>query len=186
MPIRVALSAYAGPIPRLVVPICRLPSRRSRCTVERHVPRHDQVRVAGEEDEPAGRRGRASRGRRAPRSRHLGSTTQPAPIAHALPAMMPDGTAGSCTSRRRRRSCALRWGRPGSGRRGRSPRRAGRRSCPCPRRPTAHRRSRWRARGPVLHRRPAHGRQPTPKAPAAAFAARFPPHVVRERIIRDP
>ncbi len=30
MPIRVALSAYAGPIPRRVVPICSFPSRRSR------------------------------------------------------------------------------------------------------------------------------------------------------------
>ena len=29
MPIRDALSAYAGPMPRFVVPICSLPSRRS-------------------------------------------------------------------------------------------------------------------------------------------------------------
>ena len=61
----------------------------------------------------------------------------------------PTGSRGSCTSRRRRRSCARHSGRPGSGRRGRSPGRAGRRSCPSPRRPTARRRSRSRAR--ALH-----------------------------------
>ena len=63
------------------------------------------------------------------------------------------GSAGSCTSRRRRRSCARRSARPGSGRRGRSPGRAGRRSCPCPRRPTARRRSRSRARHSVSQNR---------------------------------
>ena len=49
MPIRVALSAYAGPMPRLVVPIWSVP-RRSRAPSSA-VPRHDQMRVAGDEDE---------------------------------------------------------------------------------------------------------------------------------------
>ena len=47
------------------------------------------------------------------------------------------GAARACTSRRRRRPCARRWPRPDSGRRRHAGRRAGRRSSPWPRRPTA-------------------------------------------------
>ena len=117
--------------------------------VERHVPRHDQVGVARR-----GRRGRPSRGRgprggRARRSGPAGSTTQPAPIAQALPVMIPEGTARILYVSPSTTIVCPRWGRPGSGRRGRSPGRAGRRSCPCPRRPTAHRRSQWQARATV-------------------------------------
>ena len=72
-------------MPRRVVPICSLPSRRSRSAVERHVPGHHR-----------GARCRRCRGGRAwtwPRDstsstspmRTAGSTTQPAPYRAALP-----------------------------------------------------------------------------------------------------
>ena len=38
-------------MPRRVVPICSDPSRRSRRLVDRDVPRHDQVGVAGDDDD---------------------------------------------------------------------------------------------------------------------------------------
>ena len=120
--------------------------------VECDVPGHDQVRVAGDEDKP--RRRAAARLQlvelrpRAPRDRRRNRPRSRSPC----PGRSRTGSAGSCRSPRRRRWCGRRSGRPGSGRRGRSARRAGRRSCPCPRRPTARRRSRSRARAAVLHR----------------------------------
>ncbi len=113
--------------------------------VDREMPRHDQVGVAGDVDLV----GRVA----APLElvelgdQHLRIDDAAVDDHARLAADNPAGGArGSCTSRRRPRSYGLRSGRPGSGRRHRSPGRAGRRSCPCLRRPTARRRSRWRAR----------------------------------------
>ena len=101
-----------------------------------------------------------------------GSTTQPAPIALALPVMIPDGIGPDLVRLAVDDDRVARVrARPDSGRRGRTPGRAGRRSCPSPRRPTARRRSRSLARGTVLHRR------------RSAAAARGAVQILRERTI---
>ena len=137
-------------MPRRVVPIWRLPSFRSRAPSSATCQGMIRCALPERKTSPAVTWPRLSRSSSSSITT-CGSTTQPAPIARRLAGDDPRrDLRGSCRSRRRRRSCARRSGRPGSGRRGRSPGRAGRRSCPCPRRPTAHRRSRWQARAPFL------------------------------------
>ncbi len=46
MPTRAALSAYAGPMPRFVVPIAQVAEPQLARAVHEPVPRHHQVRVA--------------------------------------------------------------------------------------------------------------------------------------------
>ena len=128
----------------------QLPEPPLARAVERDVPRHDQVRVAGDEDEAVGA---------------MPATLELVELVDQH--LRVDDAAGADRARdaaddpRRDRpdlvglavdddGVARRSGRPGSGRRGRTPGRAGRRSCPSPRRPTAPRRSRSRARGRIL------------------------------------
>ena len=92
MPMRVALSAYAGPIPRRVVPICSFPSRRSRAPSSATC--HGMIRCALPETKtsPSVRCPRPSSSSSSSIST-CGSTTQPAPIALATPPTIPDGIA---------------------------------------------------------------------------------------------
>ena len=89
---RVALSAYAGPMPRRVVPIWRFPSLRSRAPSRATC--HGMIRWAFPETNtrPSVRCPRDSSSSSSP-IRTSGSTTQPAPIALATPVTMPDGMA---------------------------------------------------------------------------------------------
>ena len=48
------MSAYAGPLPRRVVPIWSFPRRRSRGLVEGDVPRHHHVRLGRQPDDVDG------------------------------------------------------------------------------------------------------------------------------------
>ena len=121
--------------------------------VDRDVPRHDQVRVAGDADSPRSRCPRASRSSSSSISTS-GSTTQPAPSTHALPGEDPGRDLAELVR------LAVDDDRVAGVRAAlvaadevRVLRRAGRRSCPCPRRPTARRRSRSRARPECARRR---------------------------------
>ena len=84
IPIRVALSAYAGPIPRRVVPIWSRPRRRSRAPSSATC--HGMIRCAFPEtnSRPSVSCPRDSRSSSS-EIRTAGSTTQPAPIAERLP-----------------------------------------------------------------------------------------------------
>ena len=165
-------------MPRRVVPIWRFPSFRSRAPSSATC--HGMIRCALPERKtrPAVTWPRPSRSSSSPITTSRVDDAAGADRGRLAGDDPGRDLRGSCTSRRRRRSCALRSAHPGSGRRGRSPGRAGRRSCPCPRRPTAHRRSRWQARAPFLH---AAGRgvprPPTRLGSPAAAPARRPPSV---------
>ena len=110
--------------------------------VEHQVVRHDQVRV-GADRAGCRCRCRARAGRRSRRSAPPGRSTTPLPITQQL-ARVEDPRRDQVELERlarRGRSCARRCCRPGSARRRRRARRAGRRPCPCPRRPTGRPRS---------------------------------------------
>ena len=90
IPIRAALSAYAGPMPRRVVPICSFPSRRSPAWSIATC--HGMIRCAFPDTTTTdGSMPRASSSSSSDRSTS-GSTTHPAPITHVLPEMIPLGT----------------------------------------------------------------------------------------------
>ena len=150
IPMRVALSAYAGRS-RRVVPICSLPRRRSRAPSRATC--HGMIRCAFPDTKtsPSGRCPRPSRSSSSWIST-AGSTTQPG----------PDGARHAGHDPGRDRADLVRLALdhdrvPGvraalvAADEVRTPGRAGRRSSPSPRRPTAPRRSRSRARASLSH-----------------------------------
>jgi len=89
MPIRVALSAYAGPIPRFVVPIWSRPRRLS--LAESIATCHGMIRCALPERRTVSVEiPRASRSSSSS-TKTPGSTTSPAPSTHSLPQRIPEG-----------------------------------------------------------------------------------------------
>ena len=115
--------------------------------------RHDQVRVGADAQARRGRRPwRAARPAR--RSAPSGRSRRRCRSRTACPDRgSRTGSGGTSSARRRARSCGRRCCRPGSGSPCPPSRRAGRRPCPCPRRPTGRPRSRFRpCRGISLRR----------------------------------
>lgn len=113
MPMRLILSAYVGPMPRPVVPILRLPRKRSP-TLSR-VTLYGVIRCALplmsslEVSMPRSLRPRSSE------SRTAGSTTTPLPMTGVHPGRgCRKGEGAVRTSGRRRRLCGRHCCRPGS------------------------------------------------------------------------
>ena len=147
------LVGVRGPIPRRVVPIWSLPSRRSvawsiamchgmiRCALPESVSRSVGCRAPRDRrarrSAPPGRRRSRRRSRRPCRARiprrQLAELERLAAGDDRVPGVRPALVAADEV---------------------RVAARAGRRSCPCPRRPTAHRRSRSQARRGVCPNRP--------------------------------
>ena len=80
---RAALSAYAGPMPASRRADPELSEPQLGGGVDRHVPRHDEVGIPGDDEMP--RRDRALLEPVDLADELLGSTTQPAPITQPLP-----------------------------------------------------------------------------------------------------
>ena len=89
MPRRAALSAYAGPIPRRVVPIWSLPSRFSPAPSIAMC--HGMIRCALPEIRSGSAEIPRSSSPSISSSSTSGSTTQPAPSTLTLPERIPDG-----------------------------------------------------------------------------------------------
>ena len=93
MPIRDALSAYVGPMPRRVVPIWSLPSRRSDAWSI--VTCHGMIRCALPESTTIDGSMPRSISRSTSSTKTCGSTTQPAPITDGVPETTPLGICRS-------------------------------------------------------------------------------------------
>ena len=90
IPMRAALSAYAGPIPRRVVPIWSRPSFRS--LAESTATCHGMIRCALPEMRTVSVEIPRPSSSSSSSTRSPGSTTQPAPTTHSFPERIPDGT----------------------------------------------------------------------------------------------
>ena len=86
---REALSAYAGPMPRRVVPICRLPSRRSDAWSIATC--HGMIRCAFPDSATIDVSTPRSISRSISSTKTCGSTTQPVPITEVVPETTPLG-----------------------------------------------------------------------------------------------
>jgi hypothetical protein len=89
IPSRAALSAYAGPIPRRVVPICSFPSRRSLAPSIAMC--HGMIRCALPEIRSGAAETPRDSSPSTSSSSTSGSTTQPAPSTLVLPERIPEG-----------------------------------------------------------------------------------------------